>query len=139
MNPYDIIESPGFTEVVLKRVRQEFQRRCRPHCVDGTDLEFVSYIDQMTGDMILRLRASIWAEKPSGQEQVIEYPATWWDAFKERWLSRWLKVEKVRHVIEPYILYPGLKASLPDKEHVMKVMVRTERPPVFAFDNYDAV
>lgn len=123
---------------MLQKVRKELQRRCSPREVEGVGLDLVTYADHMLGDLVLRLRAEIFAEHPPGKEQVIEHPTTWLDAVKQRWVPGWavkrwpkLQARMTRHVITPQILYPGLKASVPDTCHVMKVAVRKEYVPEF--------
>ena len=48
-------------------------------------------------------------------EKVWEYPATWWDAFKDRWFPNWLKDRYPVEYIHISAVYPELlkRVSLP--------------------------
>jgi hypothetical protein len=45
------------------------------------------YVESVMQEMVLRLVAEITATRPAFH--VVEYPATWWEAFKARWFPRW--------------------------------------------------
>lgn len=81
------------------------------------------------GDSIeVQVRYVLAGEKLPGH--VITYPATWWDAFKDRWfpvaaLTRWPAQFKT-HTIEFAVLYPDFKPKLP-YPNVPKIMVNDVR------------
>lgn len=55
---------------------------------------------------IFRLRAEVYGRDL--EETIVEYPATWWDAFKQRWFPGW-KFNLTRVVIVYRELYPQFK------------------------------
>ena len=67
---------------------------------------------------VLRVRAQIFGE----HLQKVAYPATWWDAVKQRfmprWLQRWFPVQ-LQHW-SAIALYP--KVSLPKEDHILRMM-----------------
>jgi hypothetical protein len=81
--------------------------------------------DFIKNRMTLLVRGYIWGE--SGKTQTIRYPATWWDAFKERWFPQWLLTRYPaayrEHKIDLRTLYPNFKISMPHETHVLKYMV----------------
>lgn len=68
-----------------------------------------------------RLRSRIWCEQY--REIVIEHPADWWQAVRERFAPSWwlrrFPVRKVEHRITPAIIYPNLAVSMPHESHVL--------------------
>lgn len=78
--------------------------------------------DFIKNRVTLMIQGYIWGE--SGKTQLIRYPATWWDAVKERWFPRWLLTRYPatyrEHEITLKTLYPNFKISLPRETHVLK-------------------
>ena len=81
--------------------------------------------DFIKNRMTLLVHGYIWGE--SGKTQTIRYPATWWDAVKERWFPQWLlaryPVTYREHEISLKTLYPDFKISMPHETRVLKYMV----------------
>lgn len=79
----------------------------------------------------MKIQGYIWGER--GKTETIKYPATWRDAFKERWFPTWLlsryPVHYRIHKINTTTLYPNFRISVPNQTHVLKyqTMSRIER------------
>lgn len=60
--------------------------------------------------LVLTVERRVWARQIDEQE--IKYPATWWDAFKERWYPAWALLrwpaQHRCHSWKAYHTYPGL-------------------------------
>ena len=68
--------------------------------------------DPILRGMFLKLTTKVLGETID----VIEFPATWWDAFKERWFFNWAKKRWpiTRRRYEAIALYP--KISIPEEK-----------------------
>jgi hypothetical protein len=86
----------------------------------------------------MRLQGYIWGE--TGKTETIKYPATWRDAFKERWFPKWLArrypVNYRVHEIAIRTLYPNFKISMPREVHVLKWQTLTYETEARAFASY---
>ena len=139
MSKLDYIKGSGFREVMLQRLRHELRRRCVGHLLEGLELDFKVWVDEFVNQVVFSIRASIFAEY--GPERKIEYPATWVDALKARWMPEWvvkrwpkLGANYKRYVLQAQVLYPDLKVSLPHEGHSVIVAVREELPPMCEYD-----
>ena len=60
----------------------------------------------------------VWGEKVD-RKLVFEYPATWWQMFKQQYFPEWLlkrvPVKMKRKYVDIYALYPDLKLEVSDK------------------------
>src|SRR5690242_19260424 len=76
--------------------------------------------DFIKNRMTLLVHGYVWGE--SGETRTIRYPATWWDALKQRWFPRWLLARYPatyrEHEISLKTLYPNFKISMPHETHV---------------------
>lgn len=82
--------------------------------VQGVKIERVTGI--MSDRFAYQLRAYVLGERQ--EEFTIEYPADWWQAFKERWFPesckrRW-PVEYKRYEFKRFNIYPKMKYQVPD-------------------------
>lgn len=66
------------------------------------------FLDQMTRTYVLQLHQYITGAQLDTQR--VEHPATWWDAFKERWFPEWARrrwpSNSIVHVFDVRVLYP---------------------------------
>lgn len=66
--------------------------------------------DVIAPHLILRITQTIWGYKVG--ERVVEWPADWWQALKDRWFPRWAlarwPVVHARETIEARDLFPHL-------------------------------
>jgi hypothetical protein len=83
-------------------------------------------LDWMTNHACLSIRQDVLGQVIDRQD--FEYPADWWQAFKERWFPAWLlkrfPVVRVGYIVEVKALYP--KIALPDSEHFLHVTRMTK-------------
>ena len=57
-----------------------------------------------------RIRGYVWSQD-AGRKEHFQYPADWWQAFKERWFPEWLlKKYPVRYTHKEFLV----KATYPD-------------------------
>jgi hypothetical protein len=81
------LESLGVQKVVLERYTYAVQQIISREALDAIHFRIEDVTTEIATGMALRLVAEITSTQP--QVQVVEYPATWWDAFKLRWFPRW--------------------------------------------------
>lgn len=80
----------------------------------------ISALQRFTQDFVVSsITQKVWGQR-LGDTIEVEYPADWWQAFKERWFPNWAKerwpVKQARTVIDVVELYP--KWLPPDTEAV---------------------
>ena len=68
-----------FAEVVKVRL----QRRINP-----LNLRLRSWWEEDPSAMVIELEAFLAGQS---DQEYVEFPKTWWDAFKDRWFPRWAK------------------------------------------------
>lgn len=95
-----------------------------------------AYLDHITGQMVAQLAARVATEELESKSA--SWPATWWDAVKQRWFPAWLlrrypvRMESVR--IEARALFPTVE--LP--EHPRFIQIALDRRSWLATDeDYD--
>ena len=91
------------TNIVLERMKIVCLQRMSEECVGlmNVSCDVSSHADFMTDDILLRIKGHIMAEKVQDIRKTIQWPATWWDAVKERFFPRWLlRRYPVMHYIE---------------------------------------
>ena len=88
-----------------------------PALIDGC---MIRVAELLTGDLMLGLRVFLARENLEAVERSVEYPATWWDAFKGRWFPGWVLLRwPVRHTrvtvrLERWAGYPQANVAWPD-------------------------
>lgn len=116
-----------FSEIQLEKVKIAFAQK-----LSNDLLEAVVGFDEVADDFLrnqctLIVQGYLYGE--SGTPQTITYPATWWDAVKERWFPGWLvsryPVAYKEHEITLKTLYPNFKISIPRETHVLKYVVHS--------------
>lgn len=75
-----------FSEIELEKIKLGFTE-----VLSNDLLETMISFDEIADDFIrnrcrLMIQGHLWGE--SGTPQTITYPATWWDAVKERWFPK---------------------------------------------------
>lgn len=88
--------------------------------VSGHELKFANaqarLLEDIAGHLELELKA--YVATMHTPEHAVCYPATWWDAFKERWYPAWAKrrwgVRMARVAVSFDVLYPELATN---KDH----------------------
>ena len=113
------------SEIQLEKIKLAIAEKVSEQMMDHlVSIEAVGD-DFICNRLTLIIRGYIWGE--SGKTQTIRYPATWWDAVKERWFPIWLlsryPATYREHEISLKTLYPNFKISMPRETHVLKYMV----------------
>lgn len=95
-------------------------------------LESEVTVERITSDIaqIIETRARLIVAGEKLPVRTISYPATWWDAFKDRWfpvalLARW-PAQFRTHTIQFAALYPTFRPKLEDYPWVPKVVLNRE-------------
>ena len=72
-------------EFALTKIRFFVNQKVSRHLIDSVTIDEYSKI--VGGDLVYRLEGHVYGEQ---REQVVVYPSSWWQAFKERWFPRFL-------------------------------------------------
>jgi hypothetical protein len=106
----------------------------------GVDQEFSRFLrykskfsvekNEMRNTLYYELTTYIHTIGEENVELYVKYPMDWWEAFKERWFSKWLLVKYPVKYKEVYIVETKYKAVCPhliqeDKETHLKWMAST--------------
>ena len=110
------MDSVAFDTVTLERMKlcaiQQIPRELADHFVIPPKVEVSDQGLWMYDTIALRVIQLVYGR--TMEEVKAEYPADWWEAFKERWLPAWAKkrwpVRWVRVRLEAKELYPKLSA-----------------------------
>jgi hypothetical protein len=82
----------------------------------------------LLGEMVCSLNGYVLGEDESIQRQVVRYPATWWDAVKERFAPRWfLRRYPAKYVVVELAaeaIYPHLNLQIPSEHSVVYITKR---------------
>ena len=114
MNDESTAKLEKYRLMVLKHLSKEF--------IEDAKFEFSDSTLFGNDGVCIRIIQEVWGQK-IGEEVRIEYPADWWQAFKERWFAGWmLKRWPVRYsetVLQLAELYPKWK---PNTESVISAV-----------------
>ena len=80
-------ESVEVRELLLEWYTYAIQQTISRASLESVRFRLEDVTSRVATDMALRLVAEITSTQPA--VQVVEYPATGWDAFKLRWFPRW--------------------------------------------------
>jgi hypothetical protein len=98
-----------YTEATLQRLQFYARTLLTEEVLRNTKVE--SYVDQRLRGLVIEMQAAIYGRK-LGTDQY-RWPATWWDAVKERFAPHWfLKRYPVQHRgvdVTAYHTYPTIK------------------------------
>ena len=78
----------GHSSVNLEKVKAQIQRYIPRGKLTG-DTRFHAEWNYEIDAMAVRLERTVWSERLGDEE--VRWPATWWDAVKDRWFPAWLK------------------------------------------------
>lgn len=116
-----ICETIGTKEIQLEKIKIGLMRRIPNHLLDP-EVRFSEMESFVCNSVDMQIHGYVWGER--GKTDTIKYPATWRDAFKERWFPKWLlaryPVSYRVHEISTTTLYPNFKISMPRDTHVLK-------------------
>jgi hypothetical protein len=117
-------------EIQLEKIKIGLMQRL-PGSLFDAEIRFSEEQSFVYNAVDMQIQGFIWGER--GKSETIKYPATWRDAFKERWFPSWLlaryPVNYRVHEINTTTLYPNFKVSMPRDTHVLKyqTLSRVER------------
>src|SRR3972149_10287965 len=92
-----------FGQAKLEKIR--FQINKKYPIKQLMDSEIEAWIEPEIDSMVLKMTSSFWGERL--QEQIVEYPATWWDAFKKQYFPK-MKINYKRVHLTVDNVYPKL-------------------------------
>ena len=118
MNDY-----PDIRTVTLEKLKFAMQQAISNELLNA-HVDVQEHIDWMTDQAVVSIRGFIWAE--TLESETFQWPADWWQAFKERWFPAWAKrrwpVQYERHKLDVKAAYPNLKVSVPEQKYVIHVL-----------------
>jgi len=80
--------------------------------------------DMYSRRFALQLTGFIYGER--SPETTIQYPSTWWDAFKIRWFNKYLlkkyPAKYTTHHIQFNVMYPDFKYALPEGQRFIDLV-----------------
>jgi len=114
---------PDIQTATLEKLKMAVIQAISPHLLgDRVDIDTMSQF--MADEIVLRVTGHIWAEQLVSDE--FQWPADWWEAFKERWFPAWAKrrwpVRYERHRLDVKAVYPNLRPSVPDEPYVIHIL-----------------
>jgi len=103
-----ITEEIPTRELALKALTFCVRKRMDPRIMWSVKPDVI--LDQVSSDMIMSLESRIWGRELGVDH--LKWPATWWDAVRERWCPAWaLKrwpVRYRRYSVQAWHTYPTL-------------------------------
>jgi len=116
-----ITETLNAKEIQLEKIKIGLTQRISNHLL-GPEVRFSEVDSFICNSVDMQIHGYVWGER--GKSETIKYPATWRDAFKERWFPKWLlnryPAQYRVHEISTTTLYPNFKISMPNDTHVLK-------------------
>lgn len=105
-------------KVILERFKYSIQHYVpEEYMMDSSHFQIASYVDKVTRNMVITVSAHVFGQRLD--EVVMQSPANWKEAIKERFAPKWfLKMWPVKYRefrLEPRVLYPQIK--MPDEKH----------------------
>jgi hypothetical protein len=105
---------PVVTEVVLEAMKVAVAKR-----FSRSRVECYAELEFDTDCMVARLEQYVLSERLA--DECVVWPATWWDAFKERWFPWWwLRRWPAKHAHADFTVYRGYPdISLPEQRNTL--------------------
>ena len=89
----DLPEQVEIEMVQLERMKLCIEQRLTKELAysfgEPPEVMLTPFLDAMTDDIAVRVVQSVWGRNLQRQE--VRWPATWWEAVKERFLPAWAK------------------------------------------------
>jgi hypothetical protein len=123
------LRMPEMQQVVLEKVKIAFQHRLSEEMMFVRNhMEVNSFLDNYTRSLVIQLSSYVLAGPERKRIDVEkQWPADWWQAFKERWFpKRWLRRWPVKY--ERVSIHEVLVTRM-----CPHVNVKTDNRPHFAF------
>ncbi len=102
----------GVRTLVLERVRSRLTTYLAGAVVESCTVDQIGTLFEMDFTTVAINMNIPGKVKEEGE---FEYPATWWDAFKQRWFP-WAKVNMERRVCRTYYICPHIPYPCHDRE-----------------------
>lgn len=108
-------------EIELERMRVMMISNLLREMIEDMDMEVLEkWAKEESETFGNRLKAFVWGRFQNFV--TVPYPANWWQAFKERWLSAWWRDRYPvcyddQTIVNASEIYDRLKISLPDERH----------------------
>jgi len=112
-----------FAQAELQKIKFQIERR---YPIENLmDAKLITWIEPEIDSMILHMSSNFWSERL--QEQIVEYPATWLDAFKKQYFPK-MQINYKRVHLTVDNVYPKLhhKIQMPEEEHFLNISKWTE-------------
>lgn len=110
------------SEIQLEKIKLAFLQKVSRELLDASVETGFSGDDFVKNLTTIKIQGYLWGE--SGIPRLIEYPLTWWDAFKDRWFPDWLLCKYParfqQHEISMKTIYPNFRISMKNEPHVLK-------------------
>jgi hypothetical protein len=115
------MEDPTIREVTLEKFKLVAVQYLTPelleHFGEPAQIEFSEHVSFMFDEIALRIVQKVWGREVDRVEH--QWPANWWEAFKERWMPKWAKdrwpIQYSTCTLIAQEMYP--KVAMPEREH----------------------
>jgi hypothetical protein len=101
-------------EYLTPELLAHFGEPCKIDITDQQNFRF--------DEIVMRLVQMVWGREAERQEH--QWPANWWEAFKDRWFPKWAKgrwpIRYSKCVLTARELYS--KVAMPEREHTIVIL-----------------
>ena len=101
-------------QVTLRWLKVKAQQFIPKHVLDNCLLSVEEIAEDWCEGLLLTLEKKVLAREVQEVERVVQYPATWWQHFKEQFFPSWLKKRfpvRMRRVVVRLERWEGYPAS----------------------------
>ncbi len=105
-------------EVRLQKARFGIRAMLTRKLLEDAEVDLEEYVDNLIS---LEVRSFIYATEEPYRRYHLEYPADWWEAFKERWLPFLPVNRKILHV-DVLETYPDFHPRIQGQRAVLHIM-----------------
>jgi len=113
---------PQYREIALERLRMGFEQVISDTLAGG-DIEAMH--DSLLHGFRIHVRGFVYGKQVQRHEY--QWPADWWQAFKERWFPTWARqrwpIRYEKRVIDVMEIYPTFKPALPPDMYECRLVV----------------
>lgn len=123
----EVEEQARVKQVELKEVLVQAQAIIGSHGVELPGFKSEIFLDQIVNQLVMKIRTHIWGEDQEKIVREYSWPSSWWQHFKRDVLGiRKVLMTRVTVEVDPKVLYPRLRISLPGEEHMLRMIVRED-------------
>ena len=113
------------TSVVFRKHWFRVSKTIPISCLQALTMEATRNI---LGDLVVTLNGYALGEDKSIRSGTVSFPATWWDAVKERFAPKWFRqkhpVQYTTYELTAEAVYPNLKLQIPTETAVIYITKR---------------